>query len=217
MKKPLIPKIPARKKSHQVRYERFHAFVDSLPEFEFAPKTWQFWRDSFLIFLLGSFIGHVFEMILWLGLVNQNPDWQLPWMPFIAEPFGLGALAIIWFIYPLVKSHKVGVFGAFVSGAFVATAVEFLCAATIVAILGHNPYWDYSTVTQFNLFGFVCLHNALGFGLGALVYIYFFFPWFDKWLDRLGKAPINVIAIALVAWYVASRLSQLLFGFPLFL
>lgn len=201
----------------KVRQDKFTAWVDTLPEFDVAPRTWQFWRDSFLIFMIGSFLGHVFEYILSVGLVELHPDWVITITPVIAEPFGFGMVAIMWTIYPLVKKHKIGTIGAYIAGAGLATLIEFVCAAVIVVTLGHNPYWDYSGVTRFNLYGFVCLHNALLFGVGAIGLIYSLYPIIAKWLNRFSDKLINSAAIILMVWYAASLACQMLLGFRLIL
>lgn len=206
------PKAP-----HETRQEKFQAWVDTLPEFEIEPKTWEFWRDSFLIFIIGSFVGHFFEYILSIGLVEIHPGWTIAPTPLIAEPFGLGMMAIMWIIYPLVKKHKLGTFGTYIAGALLATTIEFVCAAVIVVVLGSNPYWDYTEVTRFNLYGFVCLHNGLLFGVGALGTIYYFYPAIAKWIDRIGNKIVNPTAIILAIWYVASLACSFFFGFRIIL
>lgn len=205
------------KESQLTRQERFDSWVDALPEFDVALKTWKFWRDSILIFFIGSFVGHVFEVIIWLAMVSSNPAWQLPLIPIIAEPFGFGAMLIMWFVYPLVKKHKLGAVGSYIFGALLATTVEFVCAAVITGVLGHNPFWDYSGTTYFNLFGFVCLHNSLLFGVGALYFIYSLYPWLAKWISRLGNKTVNIITVILLLVYGASLVCYALFGFRLIL
>jgi uncharacterized membrane protein len=159
-----------------------------------------------------SFFGHVFETILWVGINGDANGWHLALIPMAAEPFGFGALAILWFIYPLVRSHKLGVFGTFIAGAILTTAIEFICAAVIVAFLGSNPYWDYSTITPFNLFGFVCLHNALGFGLMTLIFVYFGFPWLDRVMEKIGRIRMNTVFWVLFVSYAVSLAAQTIWG-----
>ena len=83
------------------------------------------------------------------------------------RPYGFGALALIWVVYPLVKNNKASALTVFVISCFLGGIVEFICAAAIVAVTPDhtNVFWDYSD-QPFNLFGFVCLKNCLGLWRG---------------------------------------------------
>ncbi|MDR3125829.1 MAG: putative ABC transporter permease, partial [Candidatus Nomurabacteria bacterium] len=164
------------------------------PHYEIRLKSFKFWRDSFLIFWLFSFFGHLMEYV-WLFVLwefGAPPDWQN--IPFfvIAAPYGFGALAILWFIYPQIVRHKLKVFDSFILSAIATTIIEFTSALVIVIALGHNPYWNYSD-QPFNLFGFVCLRNSVAFGLVSLLFIYILFPYTAIAFKRLGNARLNYI------------------------
>ncbi|GHU10325.1 hypothetical protein FACS189431_8920 [Alphaproteobacteria bacterium] len=201
---------------HAEQRKRFHAWVEGLPEFKVAPLTLSFWRDSFLFFVMFGMVGHVVD-ILWRIMMDIPVEtwiWQLT--PIIAEPYGFGALALLWFVYPLVRTRKIGPFATYVLGAILTTAVEFLCGAVMMLTHGGvNPYWTYSHL-PFNLFGIVCLYNAIFFGLVSVVFAYFIFPSIDKQMKRIGGRAISVLAIALAVCYGISLISQLLTGTRLF-
>jgi uncharacterized membrane protein len=172
------------------------------PEYVPNPRKWKFWRDSFIIFWAFSFIGHMVEFLctrLGLDFFGNPPAYQ----PFfqLAIPYGFGAVAILWFVYPLVASRKIRVTMTFVLSALLCTAVEFLCAWVVYLHFGFNAYWDYSDAFM-NLFGFVCLRNSLAFGVGGVVVIYILFPWIDFFLKKASRAGLNILFWVLFVGYM---------------
>ncbi|MDR2524538.1 MAG: putative ABC transporter permease [Candidatus Nomurabacteria bacterium] len=193
---------------HNERYERFHAYVDKLPDFRANVRSWRFWRDCLALFFAASLLGHVLEYF-WLWGLNLQEHWDLQAFPIIAEPYGIGVLVILLFVYPLVKRKKIDVVGTFVLGVVFTTVVEFLCALILTLFHGSNPYWDYSH-NALNLFGFVCLQNSLAFGFVALVFVYFMFPWIHHKMAQANQKILNIVVVALVILYAASLTSQFL-------
>ncbi len=125
-----------------------------------------------------ALVGHVID-IAWRIMGNSPVEswiWQLT--PLVAEPYGFGGVGLLWLVYPLVQKHRIGPLLTGILGAAVTTIIEFICGAVIILVYGSNPYWSYAHM-PFNLFGIVCLYNAVGFGLISLVFSYFIFPWFD--------------------------------------
>lgn len=183
------------------------------PEFKLNFKSFKFWRDSFLIYWFFSFFGHLMEYA-WLFMLNQfggPPAWQS--LPFfvIAAPYGLGALAIIWFIYPLIQKRNLKVLDSFILSTIITTIIEFICALLIVIVLGSNPYWDYSD-QPFNLFGFVCLRNSLAFGAVSVLFIYIIFPYTLRIMKKLGNFRLNIIFWFIFILYLLIQVSRFFYG-----
>jgi len=175
------------------------------PEYSPKPKTWVFWRDSFIIFWVFSLIGHLMEYP-WIGAMNAMGQ-DLAYPPFfvIAVPYGFGALAILWFVYPFIMKRKIGPIMVFILSAVVCTIIEFICALIPYFIYGQNVFWDYSD--QFmNLFGFVCLKNSIAFGLIGLLFVYVLYPLTARVMKNLGNSNLNKIFWVLAIGYVAARL-----------
>ena len=98
-------------------------------------RSLKFWRNAFLIYWIFSLVGHILELI-WVNLpllVGQPPTNVLP-LFVVAAPYGFGALALIWVVYPLVKNNKASALTVFVISCFLGGIVEFICAAAIVAV-----------------------------------------------------------------------------------
>lgn len=196
------------------RNKRYFDWVDAFPKIELDPTKLKFWRDSFLVFIIFGALGHVMDL-LWRIVTNDPIEswiWQLT--PIVAEPYGFGAVALMWFVYPLVKHHKIKSLAAFVVGAIVTTMVELVCGLVLTVAYGHNPYWDYSHL-PFNIFGQVCLYNTVMFGFASVAFIFFAFPWFYSRLQRINKYVVYSITGLILAWYVVSVVFQFVFGFRL--
>lgn len=170
-------------------------------------RSLKFWRNAFLIYWIFSLVGHILELI-WVNLpllVGQPPTNVLP-LFVVAAPYGFGALALIWVVYPLVKNNKASALTVFVISCFLGGIVEFICAAAIVAVTPDhtNVFWDYSD-QPFNLFGFVCLKNCLAFGVASVPGVYWAFPIvnnFINWFDRKAHKLLNALTAILFVVYM---------------
>ncbi|MDO4271722.1 MAG: putative ABC transporter permease [Candidatus Saccharibacteria bacterium] len=171
-------------------------------------RTWKFWRNAFLIYWIFSLVGHILE-IIWVNLpllVGLPPTNVLPLL-VVAAPYGFGALALIWVIYPLVKKNRANAGTIFVLSCILGGVVEFICAAAIVAITPNhvNVFWDYSD-QPFNLFGWVCLKNCIAFGIASVPGVYWGFPLvnnFINWLDKKQTKLLTVSSAVLFVVYMA--------------
>ena len=171
-------------------------------------RQWQFWRDMFLYFWFFSLFGHIVE-IFWalLGLATGFRTDPLGLIPLfaIAVPYGLGAVALLLSLYPLVQKKRIGPIAAFVIGGLMTTGVEFICAALIVVFLGSNPFWDYSD--QFmNLYGYVCLVNGVLFGVGSVALLWWIFPHTEKVFVRTSKRHLDIAFWILFISYILSQI-----------
>ncbi len=170
-----------------------------------------FWRNAFLIYWIFSLIGHILELI-WVNLpllTNQPPINVLPTF-VLAAPYGFGALALIWVIYPLIKENRINAPTVFVLSCILGGVIEFICAATIVAVTPDhtNYYWDYSD-QPFNLFGFICLKNCLAFGVASVPGVYWGFPLVNNlinWLDKHWRQVLNVGTVGLFTVYMVIQI-----------
>jgi uncharacterized membrane protein len=175
-------------------------------------RSFKFWRNAFLIFWIFSFIGHLLEYI-WavLPAIIGQPA-HVAHIPFfvVAMPYGLGALALIWLVWPFVNRGRIGIVATYFLSVLVTTAVEFICAAVVVFFLGHNPFWNYSN-EPFNLFGYVCLPNSLAFGFVAVLMVYYIFPLLNNFLNGIKGRWLDVVFWILFISYTAMQIWQFLF------
>ena len=178
-------------------------------------KQWrkpQFWRDSFLYYWIFSLFGHILELFwgfagMQLGLKTPEKFASIPIFA-IAAPYGLGAIILILFVYPLVRQRKIGIIGAFFLSVILTTIVEIISALAIVIVLGNNPYWDYSN-RPFNLFGFATLGNSLAFGVASIIALYLVFPLISSVRKKFNEKLLNWAFWIIVIGYAATLLNNL--------
>jgi len=149
-----------------------------------------------LFFLIYSFLGAIGETLFRLLTEHQlygiNGFLHLPIMPI----YGFGAILIIALLGSRIR-HPLLLFGI---GVLLTTILEFVSHWLIEAVLGVR-IWDYSQ-KPLNLDGRVSLDTSIGFGVAALLLVYFIHPQISRVLKRLPKQT-TMIAAAIV-WVVVS-------------
>lgn len=173
-------------------------------------RSFAFWQKIFIYYFLFSLGGHYLE-ILW-AIIGQFVFGLPPWRPTIvgiaplAPPYGFGAVAAIVIIKPLIKRYNLKFLAIFILSVVVSSIVEYLCAACIVLLLGHNPFWNYSN-RFLNINGYICLKNSLLFGVALTFFIYKVLPTSEKIFDKLKKSiPLNVFFWLLLVVYILDLL-----------
>lgn len=175
--------------------------------FAVAQKTpFKFFQKLFIVYLVFSIVGHYGEVIWaeFIHLVSGGPLQQhiIPNIIPTAAPYGLGAIAVIMIVWPLVKKHKAHPTIVLLLNIIIVGIVEYVCAAVIVLFTGHNYFWDYSD-QPFNLDGYICLGNTVIFGVAATLFIYFFYPLFKRTIEHFSKQQINAIFwVSIIAYTI---------------
>lgn len=177
-------------------------------------KSWQnrlkdkfiVFQELFIYFWICSIIGHYLEVI-WAfikHIISGAPLWQptVPTIMPLAPPYGLGAIAVVLIVWPIIKSHKVKPLSVLALNIFTTGAIEYFCAATIVLFAGTNQFWNYSS-QPFNLNGYTCLEASVLFGISATIYLYFIYPPLKKTIDKIKKRHFSFIFWLLFVTYVA--------------
>ena len=184
---------------------------DELIRPEPSRKSLEFWEEIFIYFWIFSLLGHYAE-VFWsyiLHIVIGAPIWHpliLTVTP-IAPPYGVCAVLIIIFVYPLIKKHKLSVFETFLACTVVASISEYVCAIMLVILDGRNMYWDYSRM-PFNVNGFICLQNCLLFGVAGTMFIYLIYPACEKIIRRFNKRELKILFLILFASYSFDSLTM---------
>lgn len=173
-------------------------------------KSLKFWRNAFLIYWIGSAVGHLLELV-WvnLPLLIGNPPTNVLPLFVVAAPYGLGALGLIWALGPVVRRGRASAGTVFILSYIIGGVVEFACAALIVLFMGYNPFWDYSN-EPFNLFGFICLKNCLAFGVAAIPCIYWVLPVVNNWINWLDKHYVKLLNMGALILFVVYMVIQLM-------
>lgn len=157
-------------------------------------KTWRFWRNLVLLFVVASWIGHMIEFTCaGLKALLFGPEaWgYIPKTIFwLAEPYGIGAVLLVLLVKPLMK--KLGWVRVYILSVIVTTFSEFICGLGINIVTGSNSVWDYSG-RPLNLWGMVCLSNSLLFGACAVIFLYWVLPWMESLERKMDQVILNVL------------------------
>ncbi|MFA6308463.1 MAG: putative ABC transporter permease [Clostridia bacterium] len=172
-------------------------------------STFNFAQKIFIYYMLFSVFGFYSE-IFWaefvhLGTAKPFSDPILQTIIPMASPYGLGAIAVILIVWPLIKKNKINPALVLILNIIITGAVEFVCAAVLVIFSGHNYFWNYSA-KLLNLNGFVCLESALIFGVLATLFIYLFYPFIEKFMQRFNTRQINAVFWILITFYILDLL-----------
>lgn len=89
----------------------------------------------------------------------------------------------------------------FASSAILCTAVEYAAAAWL-EYKWNVQWWDYSGAFL-NIDGKICLLCSIGFGIGGVLLICVFQPFFLKFYHRMTRGMRIVICIILILIFVA--------------
>jgi uncharacterized membrane protein len=177
-----------------------------LPEYARRPRRLSWWRDFILYYLILALLGHLAELVYMVlgasfGLAGA-PKMGSVGLIRVAPPYGIAGVLMLVILYPLLRKRKIGLVGTFFSSMIIGGAVEFVCAAGLVLLLGHNPFWNYSD-QPFNLFGFICLRNCVLFGVGGVILLRWILPPLIRLMKKLDAAgALNWIFLIAMILYV---------------
>lgn len=159
-------------------------------------SVWLSFQKLYILFWVASFIGHYLEVIwarsihILLGLSAWHPS--APTIMPLAPPYGFGAVAVVLFIWPLMKKYKLNIVGSFVLSSLVTGLVEYLCGLILILVEGRNIYWDYAD-RFLNINGQVCLQSSLTFGVVALGFLYFVYSHYENFFHQLSRKRLDQI------------------------
>ncbi len=163
----------------------------------------------FIYFVITAMIGYIYEciaMTLWSGEWDNRGFLFGPIIPI----YGVGCL-LGFFIFGYVFEEYT-VIQVFLAG-FLASAILEYPTSYIMEKMFHEKWWDYSSA-PLNIQGRVSLPSSFGFGVGAVLIVYFvnvrvvpFVMEMDLTMARLISAPLAVVFIADIIYsgYCSSR------------
>ena len=148
----------------------------------------------FFIFLFWSFIGWMIEIVDMTYETGEFQNRGFLNMP-ICPIYGVGVLMILIFFRPFKDTYwQLALISLVLCSAF-----EYFMG-WIMEKAFHTRWWDYSHM-KFNLHGYVCLRNALFFGVGCMVMYH--------WLEPAVETMISKIPVR-VGWGIIAVMSLLI-------
>ncbi len=150
-----------------------------------------------LLFLIYSIIGYFVEIItiyINFGQISFHRGFLLgPYLPV----FGIGGILM----NVLLSKYVDDPVALFCMAMILCTLVEYF-ASLILEKLFKLRWWDYQE-KKFNLNGRVCLENAVGFGIGGVIFLKFMNPVITGFLDSMNHTLLIVIGIILFIIFIA--------------
>lgn len=146
---------------------------------------------TFWLFILGSILGYIFEMIVVLLQKGYFETRQgLIYGPFIPV-YGIG-IVIYYLILSKIKIHKKTqiFFATMILGGF----VEYVCSYVQEKVFG-TISWDYSQLI-FNINGRTSLLHCIYWGIAGVLYVTYVEPKIDvlkQWSYKSNRRFVTVI------------------------
>lgn len=196
-------------------------------------RTWVFWRDLIIYFIVFSFAGHWAEMSfcygIHLGIFMGDVDfseimlWHQWLFPYCAE--GVAIILIVVVLTPIkewllrkfgwegpgtpykIKTLIPSVLVSIIITAIICTTIDFTCGM----ICNQNyEVWDYRAI-PFNFMGQICLQNSTVYSIAASLILWIFYPLMDTALRRMPKAISDALFFALLSIYAFSALLHFMY------
>lgn len=151
----------------------------------------------FWIFIIGSFIGYIFEMIVVLVQKGHFESRQgLVYGP-LTPVYGIGAIIYYLFCKKISTRSKIKIF--FIS-MFLGGCTEYLCSYFQEKIFG-TISWDYSNL-MFNINGRTSLLHCTYWGIAGVLYIIYIEPLIMKIENISAKKAFKNITCTLVIFMI---------------
>lgn len=177
------------------------------------------WMKWFLLFMVFSFIGWVYELLVFrfeLGYGFLNRGFLFgPYLPV----YGFGSLLMIAATLRL-KKHKIEILGVsvtpfvcFVIAVAVTTAAELLTSYLMEWIVG-EWLWDYTNDIP-NFQGRIALKSSLRFGIMGIVGLYGVYPLLSRITEAAKQKHSNVyqlVSIVLLLIFLADVIARFFLG-----
>lgn len=144
----------------------------------------------FILFLIYSFIGWLFEVFL--TIIKEHK--------YINRGFLIGPIVPIWgtgaILITLILKEKDGIFNLLVSSAFIGTFLEYVVNVLMEKIFKAR-WWDYSNL-PFNINGRVWLGSSILFGIGGMCVVLYLNPFFSSLINLLSNELVIYLGLILL-------------------
>lgn len=158
-------------------------------------------QQTIIWFFIYAFLGWCMECVV---IRREKGIWEnrgFAKMPFcIIYPFG--AMAVYELLNPIADNMIM----LYISGAIIATTIEFVTAKVMIRLFGEF-WWDYNNKFM-NYKGILCIESTLGWGLLTI----FFFKFMNKYItigvNRIPDWLVNRLAVILLVAYIVDFMIQ---------
>lgn len=146
----------------------------------------------FLVFIIGSILGYIFEMIVVLFQKGYFESRQgLIYGPF-TPVYGIGGI-IYYIAFKLIKTKDKRI--VFLTSMLLGGITEYLCSYIQEKAFG-TISWDYSYL-KFNINGRTSLLHCTYWGIAVVLYISYIEPFIEKLSQKLNNNWLKIVTVIL--------------------
>ena len=174
-------------------------------------------RDFLVLFILFSFVGWTYEVILGLFhhgvFLNRGYNFG-PWLPI----YGFGGMILYGLFGKLINKPiyvgkvNIRIFLLIIYISVFAAIIE-LVSTYIMQFNGipYNKLWDYNK-HPFNFEGRIALEPYIKFGLLGVLMFYLVMPIYDKFVKMKNQKLCNIISWILIGLFFVDLICRIPFG-----
>jgi len=172
-------------------------------------------REIFWVFVIGSFVGCIYETILCVFQKGYFESRQgLVYGPF-TPVYGAGAVMLM-----LLLEKRKNIFSMFFISALSGGVIEYLFSLFQQFFFG-TISWDYHN--KFNLFGRTSLFHSIAWGMLGVLFIKIMLPPIIKLLRRFQEKNLKMVTLIvmifmsiniIISWGAASRQDERTHNIP---
>lgn len=144
----------------------------------------------FWLFIIGSILGYIFEMIVVLFQKGYFESRQgLIYGPF-TPVYGIGAIIYYLILNSIKQDNKIKIF--FIT-AILGGITEYICSLVQEKVFG-TISWDYSYLI-FDINGRTSLLHCSYWGIAGILYITYIDPFLEKLKYKIDKKSLKIVSI----------------------
>lgn len=164
---------------------------------------------TFLIFIIYSFIGYIVE-IIYCSVLNKKLILNRGFLFGPIVPiYGIGVLLVTSLLF-MYRNDPVVVF---VFSIIITSSLEYF-VSFLMEKMFHNKWWDYSE-KKYNINGRICLENALLFGVGSCLTVFYVHPVIIFILGFLSMKVTIYLAIITLAIFITDGTASIILAYNL--
>ena len=157
----------------------------------------------FMIFMMGCFVGWIYEEIFYFfteGMLRNRGLLYGPWLPI----YGVGALGI--YALKPIKRNPVLLFTLCI---LITGVVEYIIGFAGIQLFGLR-LWDYRGLFL-NISGIICFRSVISFGIMGLAFHYFLEPIGEKLYQKTSFFIIKKVCLLLIVLLFIDCIMSFLF------
>lgn len=153
------------------------------------------------LFFIGAFLGDIIETIFCLittGVLMSRSS--VVYGPF-SIVWGIGCAVLSALLYRYKDKSDAFIFTA---GTILGGVYEYICSVFTELVFG-TIFWDYSGFT-FNLGGRINLLYCFFWGIAAVVWLKFIYPFLSRMIEKIPKRPGILVTNILIVFMIFNAL-----------